>query len=103
MDELHALSMATWRQLLGLIAQYDRTGAGGPMTNLILLCRRHHRAVHEAGWAIEGHPASKLRFVRPDGRALPERPPPITEDRRAWLRRHRPGLEAVPRLAFSPG
>jgi hypothetical protein len=73
------------------------------MDNLVLLCRRHHRAVHEAGWTIEGHPAQALRFVRPDGRALPEQPPPLTEDRREWLRRHLPGLEAVPRLAFSPG
>jgi hypothetical protein len=41
---------------------------GGPTTlaNLLLLCRRHHRAVHEEGYQVAREP---------DG-ALPEVPPP---------------------------
>src|SRR5438105_4813205 len=51
---------------------------GGPTTlsNLALLCRRHHRAVHEEGYGVERPPDGELRFRRPDGRILPESPPP---------------------------
>ena len=51
---------------------------GGPTTlsNLALLCRRHHRAVHEEGYQVERQADGELRFRRPDGRLLPEVPPP---------------------------
>src|SRR5947208_11322953 len=50
---------------------------GGPTTlsNLALLCRRPHRAVHEEGYQVERQPDGELRFRRPDGRPLPESPP----------------------------
>ena len=50
---------------------------GGPTTlsNLVLLCRRHHRAVHEEGYGVEREPDGTLRFRRPDGRGLPEMAP----------------------------
>ncbi len=49
---------------------------GGPTTlsNLALLCRRHHRSVHEDGYQIEREPDGTLKFRRPDGRLLPEVP-----------------------------
>jgi 5-methylcytosine-specific restriction endonuclease McrA len=49
---------------------------GGPTTlsNLALLCRRHHRAVHEEGHQMDRQPDGALRFRRPDGRLLPEVP-----------------------------
>jgi 5-methylcytosine-specific restriction endonuclease McrA len=52
---------------------------GGPTTlsNLALLCRRHHRAVHEEGYQVARGPDGTLRFRRPDGRPLPEVPPPV--------------------------
>jgi len=57
---------------------------GGPTTlsNLALLCRRHHRAVHEEGYQLDRQPDGELRFRRPDGRPLPEvpRPPEVLED-----------------------
>ena len=51
---------------------------GGPTTisNLALLCRRHHRAVHEEGYGVAREPDGALRFWRPDGRPLPEVPGP---------------------------
>jgi hypothetical protein len=51
---------------------------GGPTTlsNLVLLCRRHHRAVHEEGCQLDQQPDGALQFRRPDGRPLPEVPPP---------------------------
>ena len=57
---------------------------GGPTTlsNLALLCRRHHRAVDEEGYAMDRQPDGELRFRRPDGRLLPEVPLPtaVTDD-----------------------
>src|SRR5467141_78388 len=51
---------------------------GGPTTlsNLALLCRRHHRAVHEEGYQVEQDSDVELRFRRPDGWVLPDVPPP---------------------------
>ena len=51
---------------------------GGPTTlsNLALLCRRHHRAVHEEGYQVARLPDGTLQFRRPDGRLLPDVPPP---------------------------
>src|SRR6059036_1488385 len=51
---------------------------GGPTTlsNLMMLCRRHHRAVHEEGFQVERQPDGELCFRRPDGRPLPDVPPP---------------------------
>jgi 5-methylcytosine-specific restriction endonuclease McrA len=51
---------------------------GGPTTlaNLILLCRRHHRAVHEEGYQVARSQEGAFQFRRPDGRELPDVPPP---------------------------
>jgi hypothetical protein len=50
---------------------------GGPTTlsNLLFVCRLHHRAVHEEGYQLERQPDGGLRFRRPDGQLLPEVPP----------------------------
>ena len=49
---------------------------GGPTTlsNLAMLCRRHHRAVHEEGYQVERQPDGELRFRRPNGWPLPDVP-----------------------------
>src|SRR5207248_6322882 len=44
------------------------------LSNLTLLCRRHHRAVHEEGYQVERQPDGELSFRRPDGRPLPHVP-----------------------------
>jgi hypothetical protein len=50
---------------------------GGPTTlsNLALLCRRHHVAVHEEGYQVERLPDGELQFRRPNGEVIPEVPP----------------------------
>ena len=50
---------------------------GGPtrLDNLILLCRRHHRAIHEEGFTVRLDPAGHAVFVWPDGRPFPDVPP----------------------------
>ncbi len=47
--------------------------AGGEtsLDNLILLCCRHHRLVHEGGFRIERDYQNRWFFQRPDGRAVP--------------------------------
>ncbi len=46
---------------------------GGPTTlsNLAMLCRRHHRAVHEEGYQIEREADGTLTFRRPNGWRIP--------------------------------
>jgi hypothetical protein len=81
---------------------------GGPTTlsNLIMLCRFHHRAVHEEGYQVDRDADGELRFRRPDGRVIPDVPPPPqapddpVDDLRA---RHRSdGLSVHPHTA-TPG
>ena len=42
---------------------------------VVLLCRRHHRSVHEEGYRITVDAAGEATFVRPDGRPFPAAPP----------------------------
>jgi 5-methylcytosine-specific restriction endonuclease McrA len=57
---------------------------GGPTTlsNLALLCRRHHRAVHEEGYQVARRADGTLEFRTPAGHALPDVPPapPVPAD-----------------------
>ncbi|HET9769720.1 MAG TPA: DUF222 domain-containing protein [Acidimicrobiia bacterium] len=52
--------------------------AGGPtsLTNLILLCSRHHRLVHEGGYRIETPAPHHFVFLNPAGHPIPEVPAP---------------------------
>ena len=50
-------------------------GGSTRLDNLVLLCRRHHRAVHEEGFGVALHDDGEARFTRPDGRPLLEAPP----------------------------
>jgi Domain of unknown function (DUF222)/HNH endonuclease len=65
-------------------------GGQTTLSNLTLLCRRHHRAVHEEGYQVERLPGGELRFRRPDGRVLPEVPQPTeAPGNPVWLLRTR--------------
>jgi HNH endonuclease len=78
---------------------------GGPTTlsNLVLLCRRHHRAMHEEGYQVECGPDGNVGFRRPDGTPLPDVPSPsaVLDDPIATIReRHRSqGLDIDSRTA----
>ena len=50
-------------------------GGATTLDNLVLLCRRHHRAVHEEGFKVTLRDHGEARFFRPDGRPLPDAPP----------------------------
>jgi len=46
------------------------------MDNLVLLCRHHHRLVHEGGFGVRTNAAGGFEFSYPDGRVLPAGPEP---------------------------
>jgi hypothetical protein len=50
------------------------TGGRTDLANLVLLCNRHHHAVHEGGFHCTRLPDHTLQFRRPDGSVL--EPPP---------------------------
>jgi hypothetical protein len=59
--------------------------AGGEtsLSNLMLLCTRHHRLVHEGGFRIEKDYQDRWFFKRPDGHAVPRcgyRPEDMSDD-----------------------
>jgi hypothetical protein len=56
-------------------------GGTTSLDNLVLLCRRHHRAVHEGGFALTLPADGTANFVRPNGKVLepaPALPAPLT-------------------------
>ncbi len=58
-------------------AHHIRHWADGGETsidNLVLLCRHHHRLVHEGGFDVEHNGDGRIRFKRPDGRAIDDHP-----------------------------
>src|SRR5260370_32874151 len=82
-------------------------GVGGRSddSNSALVCRPHHRAVHE-GYTIERHADGELKFHRPDGRLLPEVPSPVAGPKdpvhALYTRHSTQGLQIRPRTAL-PG
>ena len=47
-------------------------GGETSMDNLTLLCRHHHRLVHEGGFSVAMDAAGQVRFTKPGGQALPD-------------------------------
>ena len=63
---------------------------GGPtkLSNLAMLCRRHHRAVHEEGFQVERQADGELVFRRSNGAVIPmvPRSPALPTDPAAAIR-----------------
>ena len=52
-------------------------GGATRLDNLVLLCRRHHRAVHEGGFRVAAGEGGAPMFWRPDGEKIPHAPSAI--------------------------
>ena len=52
--------------------QHWSAGGETSLDNLMLLCSRHHRLVHEGGFRIDKDYRNRWMFKRPDGRAVPK-------------------------------
>jgi hypothetical protein len=48
--------------------------------NLVCLCRRHHRLVHEGGWTITGNANNQLWFHQPNGTTIATKPVHVDGD-----------------------
>ena len=49
-------------------------GGETSMENLVLLCRRHHRLVHEEGFGVQAERSGVINFTLPDGKIIPPGP-----------------------------
>ena len=54
--------------------QHWADGGETSMDNLVLLCRTHHRLVHEAGYGVENTAGRGVVFRMPDGKVIPQGP-----------------------------
>lgn len=72
-------------------------GGETSLDNLVLLCRRHHRLVHDGGYGCERTADGRFVFTAPDRRVLPESEPlpgiVLDQDPRQWLQRAMSRLE----------
>jgi hypothetical protein len=50
-------------------------GGATELSNLVGLCSRHHRLVHEGGYRIRRSPAGAISVEQPDGSVIPAAPP----------------------------
>lgn len=50
--------------------QHWADGGATSLQNLVLLCRKHHRLVHEGGFSVTRSDSGELAFARPDGSAI---------------------------------
>jgi hypothetical protein len=80
-------------------------GGTTALANLVLLCRRHHRAVHEAGFRIERDTAGDLRFHHPTGRVIPNVPaaPTLQGDLASRHAAHGVVVNSEALISFSTG
>ena len=56
--------------------QHWALGGKTSLCNLVLLCRRHHKMVHEGGFSVRMGAGQVPEFFNRKGVRIPDRPPP---------------------------
>ena len=69
------------------------------MENLVLLCRRHHRLVHEEGFGVNNGGPGRFEFSLPSGKLIPDAVKPRFRGNVSTvkLRNSRLGLNITPK------
>jgi hypothetical protein len=70
------------------IVHWSRGGRTEP-ENLVVLCRRHHRLIHEGGFSVTGNANEELTFRDPSGERLENSPQPPPGSLQALLNANR--------------
>ncbi len=91
------------RFLHGHHVQHWMTGGETKLSNLVLLCTRHHRLLHEGKCSIEHVGDAEVVFHMADGKCLPGVPAALqvenaVEELRIWAAEH--GVEIGPETNF---
>lgn len=81
------------RYVDGHHVQHWAKGGDTRLGNLVLLCRFHHRQVHEGQFVMQILDDGAFRFLRPDGRCFDSPPPPSAD----W----QPGVPITPATAIT--
>ena len=82
--------------------QHWADGGETSMDNLVLLCRTHHRLVHEAGYGVQKTANKGVVFSLPDGRIIPQGPDTRSRGNvvSIKLKNRRNGLKITPKTSI---
>ncbi len=85
--------------------QHWAQGGETKLSNLVQLCRFHHRQVHEGRVVVQTLDDGALRFVRPDGQAFdsvaPHHPCPLADWRELPAAHDQQGIHVTPHTAVT--
>ena len=73
------------------------------MGNLLLLCRRHHRLVHEGGFAVKLLADGRVHVRDPRGSWIPDVPRPCPGNHDRLIERNRRTGVAIDKLTCASG